>query len=431
MSQRQADEVRGLGRLLFHTFDRVTARVEEIHEAVARRSFGAAGPPAAPARVMHDAISAGVYATVRGVGGLVGHVADAGLALRPPRAGERPLSGTPGGSLAIAALNGAFGDYLEREGSELQVPMGLYRRNRLVAAERAALSRAFPHATRKLALFVHGLCETESAWRLQFGERDPGDTANYADRLSQDFGYTPLYLRYNTGRHISANGRDLARLLDDVVAEWPVEVDEIILVGHSMGGLVARSACYYGEQAQARWVEPVRHVFTLSSPHLGSWLEKAANVGACTLASIPETRAAATMLNARSAGIKDLRFGYLVDEDWCDCDPDARLEDRRCDIPFLETAAHYYIAATVSRDPGGLAGRVVGDLLVRMPSASGKHSGGRHIPFLIENGCHLGGLNHFSVLNHPAVYAQMKLWLERAAGAQASPAALPPASCPG
>ena len=40
-------------------------------------------------------------------------------------------------------------------------------------------------------------------------------------------GWTPVYVRYNTGRRISENGRSLAELLEETVADWPVDVEEI------------------------------------------------------------------------------------------------------------------------------------------------------------------------------------------------------------
>jgi hypothetical protein len=124
-------------------------------------------------------------------------------------------------------------------------------------------------------------------------------------------------------------------------------------------------------------------------------------------------------VNARSAGIKDLRFGNCVEEDWCDCDPDEFLRDRCREVPFVPTATYYFIGATLTRDSDGPLAQVMGDLFVGFSSASGRGRR-RRIPFEIDNGCHLGGLNHFQLLNHPAVYHQIRNWLERAS----SPAAL-------
>jgi len=159
-----------------------------------------------------------------------------------------------------------------------------------------------------------------------------------------------------------------------------------------MGGLVARSACHYAEREGCAWTEAVRHVFCLGTPHLGADLEKGANALGWALGRLPETRALARVLNARSVGIKDLRYESCVDEDWCDCDPDEFLRDRCQEVPFLPAANYYFIGAALSPDP---LGRLVGDLLVRSPSSSGRGNGrGRRIPFEVDNGYELSGLTH-------------------------------------
>jgi pimeloyl-ACP methyl ester carboxylesterase len=315
----------------------------------------------------------------------------------PPRAGARalarrlppdarPAAASLPGSLALAALNGAIGDRLHQSGSDLALTM---------------TARVAGPAAPKLAVFVHGLCESDEAWTLLSRRHPP-----YGERLAEDLGYTPVYVRYNTGLHISDNGRNLSDLMGEMSAEWPVPVEEIVLIGHSMGGLVARSAAHHGDG----WTEQLRHVFCLGSPHLGAPLEKAANVAGWALARLPETRAFAKLVNGRSVGIKDLRFGSCAEADWCDCDPDEFLRDRCQDVPFLETATYYFIGATLSRGQDGVLGRVVGDLLVRYPSASGSGRR-RRIPFEIDKGLHLGGATHFDLLGHPAVYEQLRTWL--------------------
>jgi hypothetical protein len=179
-----------------------------------------------------------------------------------------------------------------------------------------------------------------------------------------------------------------------------------------MGGLVARSACHYGSTEPDPWTDAVRHVVCLGTPHLGAPLEKTANVAGWALSRLAETRPFAAVVNGRSAGIKDLRFGNCVEEEWCDCDPDELLRDRCREVPFLPGASYYFVAATLTRDADHPLGRVVGDLLVRFPSASG-NGRRRRIAFELDNGRHLGGLNHFQLLNHPAVYAELRRWLDR------------------
>jgi pimeloyl-ACP methyl ester carboxylesterase len=296
--------------------------------------------------------------------------------------------------------------------------MTVRRRGEDVELTGAGVGGAFPDATPRLAVFVHGLCETDDAWRFApLGRRD-ATRVTYGSRLRRDLGYTPVYVRYNTGLHVSDSGRRLSRLLDELAESWPQPVEEIALVGHSMGGLVARSACHAGHEANARWVDRLRHVFCLGTPHLGAPLEKAANVAGWALARLPETRPLARLVNGRSAGIKDLRFGSCVEADWCDCDPDEFLKDRCQNVPFLETATYYFVGATLAQRPDDPLGVLLGDLLVRYPSASGSGPR-RRIPFEIDNGLHLGGLNHFDLLNHPSVYEQLSKWLARPALAAA------------
>ncbi len=393
------------------------ATIKGVHTAVAGKAFAPlrVAPVVAQVsdvvRVLHDGITSFVYAGMRSAiaaAGAAGKLA-AGFAA----SGEEDLRpGTPA-DMAIAALNGFAGERLERDGNALATKMGLRHRGQTLPLDRATLAAAFPDASPRLALFVHGLACTETLWQLH-AERHYGNRhTTYGSRLQADLGYTPLYLRYNTGLHVSDNGRQLAHLVDRVVAEWPVPVDELIVVGHSMGGLVARSACHYGQQDGLDWVRRVRHVIFLGAPHLGAPLEKAANVTAWLLGLTDITRPFADALNARSAGIKDLRFGALRDEDWQGVDLDALLVNRTGDVPLLESADHYFVAATVTRDPRHPLGVAVGDLLVRETSASGRGRL-RRIQFPLENGRHLGPMNHFELLNHPDLYDQMRRWLEGA-----------------
>ncbi len=397
--------------------------IKEMHEGIASRPFQILGPSAAPARMLHDGISRAVYGTLRGGLRAASRGAATLVALRITET-EAPLDATPAGSVALGGVNGLYGNHIWERGNRLAFEMQLRREGATVSPTREGLASAFPDATSRVAVFVHGLCENDESWRHFPLRGDRTGRRTYGERLQDELSFTPIHLRYNTGLRVSHNGRRLARLLEQVVAAWPVAVEELVLVGHSMGGLVARSACHYGEEESLRFVDAVRHVFCLGSPHLGADLEKGANALAWALGRLPETRALGSFLNARSVGIKDMRFGSCIDEDWHDCDPDEYLRDRCQEVPFLPAANYYFIAATLYE---GRLGAWLGDLLVRMPSSSGQGTGkGRRIPFEVDNGHELSGINHFDLLNHPAVYEQLRTWITRAARRPALPA-LPPA----
>jgi pimeloyl-ACP methyl ester carboxylesterase len=403
-------EVRELGRLAGEAVGGVAAFAGEMHQGIATRVFQSLGPIGFPVKLIHGGATDRVYPAVRRALA-AGPKAGAALASRSTAPEALPASASPRGSLALGALNGAIGDVLARQNSPLALEMALRRHGREVVPDGPGLASAFPDATPRLAVFVHGLCETDEAWKLlPLRRSEPGERLSYGERLAADLGYTPLFVRYNTGLHISDNARALSELLERVVEEWPVPVDRVALFGHSMGGLVARGACHVGEADNRAWIEPLRHVFCLGTPHLGAPLEKAANAAGWALSRLPETRAFAKLINGRSVGIKDLRFGSCVEADWCDCDPDEFLNDRCQDVPFLESATYCFVGATLSAAEDGMVGRLMGDLLVRYPSASGKGRR-RRIPFELDNGMYLGGATHFDLLNHPSVYEQLRTWL--------------------
>jgi len=425
---RSADEIRGLKDLLVAALRGGTTTVEEMHASIARRPFRilervpVTRLPTTAVRMIHDGIAGGVYGGLRGMTWLAGGAAELALT---PLGRAQPEAAEPAPAAwdhMIGALNGVVGDRLERDRNGLRMRMEFRHRGRSLALDPETLRRTHPAADGRIAVFVHGLAGNELVWRF-YSEEHYGDReTTYGTRLQRDLGYTSLYLRYNSGLHISQNGGLLAELIERLVGAWPVPVEEIVLVGHSMGGLVARSACHHAKQSGSGWVDAVRHLFCLGTPHLGAPLEKLGNVTGWVLNAFDVMRPIGRIVNGRSAGIKDLRFGYLVEEDWHGRDLDALLENNRHDIPFLDSAAHYFIAATVTRSPSHPLGVLLGDTLVRFPSASGRAATpARRVPFRAGHGHHLGPMTHLRLLNHPAVYDQIRAWLESTATPRSTP----------
>ncbi len=402
------DEARALGELAGEGIGGAASRAHELHQAIAGRVFGALGAQARPIRATHDAVSSAIYAGVRMAGGAGGQLAGRAMGLaRDPDAAA--LVDHPRAGFAVGALNGVLGDRLHDRDSPLAVPMTVRSGDRDVALTREGVAEAFPDASRRVAVFLHGLCETEHSWKLGTTREDGPPLPTYAERLQADLGLTPVLLRFNSGRRISDNGRQLDRLLHQLMEHWPCDVRELILVGHSMGGLIIRSACHEAHGAQRPWRRRLTHVVMLGTPHLGAPLEQQVNQATRIMRRLPEAIPVAAVLDTRSAGIRDLRFGAITDQDWDGHEPD-HTEDPCGDVPLLEDVRHCTVSATLTGRHDGPAGRLFGDLLVTHSSATGAGRR-RRIAFSAQDSVHLGGVSHFALLNHPKVYAHLHDWL--------------------
>ncbi len=404
------NELRALNTLAFEELSRFPGAIRDMHLGIAERAFRGVGAAALPVKLIHDAMSSRTYGALGAGASRLGKAVDA--AMERGGLGEQvSLSTTPKGSFGLAVHNGLIGDRLERECSALAQPTSVRVHGEPIKLGGPSLRDAFPQATPCLAVFIHGLTGDEFCW---FWGADDA----YGERLATDLGYTPVYLRYNSGLHVSENGRTVAALLEALVEAWPLEVHQIALVGHSMGGLVARSAAHQADEQHQTWVRKVRHVVSLGTPHMGAPLEQGAHRAAVALDKLPETRMLSSFLKKRSAGIRDLRHGSLVDEDWRGRDPEALRAVACREVPLLPGATHCFISATVTRDPQHPVGRLLGDTLVLKPSARGQGKT-RRIPFREEHGHHIGGAHHLALLNHPEVYQRLHGWLGAASAVRA------------
>lgn len=273
------------------------------------------------------------------------------------------------------------------ERPRLAITMAVRVDGRDVPLTPEGLAAAFPEATGRVVVLHHGLCENESYW--EHGRERAGTT--YAETLV-DLGWTPVFLRSNTGLTVRENGAALTSLMDRLVAAWPVPVAQVALVGHSMGGLIIRAAGAVASEHPQPWTELVSDVITLGTPHLGAPIARGIGHGARGLARLPETAAFGRVLDRRSVGVHDLVDG-LAD-----------------DVPPLPRARYRLVAATLTERERHPVGHVVGDLLVRPPSAYGRDRRGREL-FPGADVLHLGRTDHFGLLNHPDVHDALREWL--------------------
>lgn len=289
---------------------------------------------------------------------------------------------------ASAILSGFLGDWLEARKNPLAVPMEIFH-GRTPVDSTAPVVEA-PGST--LCLSIHGLMELDTVWDL------PGQTGiHYGSLLADESRHiTPLTLRYNTGRPIYRNGDDLAELLETLVSRWPVPVERIILIGHSMGGLLIRSACYHGQHRDHRWVERLSDCVYIGSPHDGSWLAKGAKATADLMSQAPRDylRVVGEVIDLRSEGIRNLSRGEVVDGS--DVEP-----------PLLPGSRHYVVCGLLARSRRHPVNALFGDALVHESSARGDERGGWSLSGIAS----FPGIDHIRLAHHPDVANQLKAWL--------------------
>ena len=374
--------------LLSETADELVVRTaRDTHLAVADRVQGVldrtlGAPAALPGRV-HRTIAGAVYGGLglglRASSRALGAAGHAGL-------GPRLESGG-GGRLVSSAVNGLIGDRLVRERPRMAIEMAVRHAGLDVTLDGPGLAAAFPAATGRVVVLLHGLCENDESWNR--GREQLGTT--YGESLTAD-GWTPVFLRVNTGLSLRDNGVALASLLQQLVEAWPADITRIALVGHSMGGLVLRAASAVATDADAPWADRVTDVVTLGTPHLGAPLARGVGHGSRGMARFPETSAFGRILDWRSVGVHDLVAG-LTD-----------------DVAALPHARYRLVAATLTEAARHPVGHLVGDLMVRVSSAYGRDRHGAEL-FPGASVLHVGGTDHLGLLNHPEVLRAMRRWL--------------------
>jgi hypothetical protein len=173
---------------------------------------------------------------------------------------------------------------------------------------------------------------------------------------------------------------------------------------------VIRSATHYGADGDHDWTSVTRRIFLLGTPHAGSPLEKAGNILTSALGALPLVRVIAEVGNRRSAGIKDLRFAALVDEDWNDRHPDAFSLPRRTQVPLLAGARHYVAVASLRSDPDHPVSKILGDVLVTQFSARGHMMMGRSQRFPASHVRVFPSTGHMRIAACRSVYEQLIEW---------------------
>ena len=378
-------DLRGAARLAVAGSTATSEVLEAVHSTIAGRRTPVSRP---------------IYRRIREAARIAGAGIDRALAPLEALVADS----TPGAKRAavIAALNGVVGDHLAETSNPLAIVMRFCRSGETLDLDPVSLRAALPDLSGKILVLLHGLCSNDRFWLRQ--DHDHGEA------LARDLGYTPVYLYYNTGKHISENGREFAALMEQLVHAWPVPIDELVLLGHSMGGLVARSACHYSEEPPvSEWRSKLTTLICLGTPHHGAPLERGGN-GLQRLAGIsPYIAPLGRLGRLRSAGITDLRYGAFLDSHWAGRDRFEPAGDTREVVNLPADVDCYAVAGTMS-----IRGRrhPLGDGLVPIASALGEHRDPRlALEFPAENTHIVTETGHLDLLGSAEAYRVIREWL--------------------
>jgi pimeloyl-ACP methyl ester carboxylesterase len=400
----QAADLRGAARL---TADAV-AGLANLVEAMHARILGAPPLPVFGGAAREDERIRGltglVYGSVRGVTHLVGGTAEALLGwLAPALAATDPRQPPhPEREAVLAALNGVLGDHLAATDNPLAIAMAFRQSGRPLPLERLALRSRVAGATPKVLVLLHGLCMSDLQW--QRAGHDHGEA------LARELGYTPVYLHYNSGLSVSTNGRILGQLMERLYDAWPMPIERLAMLGHSMGGLVARSAIHHGALVQRgglRWPARVNDLVCLGTPHQGAPLERAGHGVDLLLSAAPYAAPLARLGKVRSAGIQDLRLGNIVSP------PAGDDGTHRCaQVSLPDRTRCCAVAASLGPSDGSLKAKLLGDGLVPVSSALGQHhEPARRLTFAADRQAVVFDTGHLDLLSSAEVYRLLRQWL--------------------
>jgi len=391
-------DIRGAGNLAIDAITGITDLVEAMHHTIS--SLG--GILGGPNQNRATGITGMVYRNIRTVSGLVMDGIDLLLKQFSSLLGEKCSS--PEREVVLAALNGVLGDHLAARNNPLTIPMQFRLNGVPLAMGDQTFNQAVQQSGGKIALMVHGSCMNDLQWNRQGHD--------HGAALARDLGYLPVYLHYNTGLHISQNGREFAGLIEVFINQLPQPI-ELLIIAHSMGGLVSRSACHYGKVAGHSWLNHLFKIVFLGTPHHGALLERAGNWIDIILEISPYSAPFSRLGKIRSAGVTDLRYGNILDEDWKERDRFQCSGDHRIAVPLPDGLQCYTIAATTGKKMSILGDRLIGDGLVTLNSALGRHKNADlNLLFPKTHQWIARDMNHMDLLNKPEVYETIKRWLE-------------------
>ncbi|WJG08159.1 alpha/beta fold hydrolase [Aliiglaciecola sp. LCG003] len=398
--QKPMSNLQSANRLLVDAIVSMTDIVESMHHRISPMSR----ITQSPAKERTSGVTGLVYKSIRGLTELVGKGIDVPLGVISQSLGQKELA--PSGAALVSALNGVLGDHLAERQSPLAIPMMFKQDGKQL--DQSALMDAINKSKGKLVIMVHGLCMNDLQW--QQGEH------NHGKALADDLGHAAVYLHYNSGQHVSENGKTFSHMLEKIVLQAnamdaSLQLD-ISIVAHSMGGLVSRSAYHHAKILGHAWPDYFKNLIFLGTPHHGAPLEKAGSWLDMLLDIHAYASPLSRLTKIRSAGINDLRHGNIVETDWQARTRFDFSSDKRTPMALPDNVKCYAVATTISANSSRITEQMVGDGLVPLDSALGKHENKTFTLQFPRTHQWIGrDISHMQLLSDPDIYVAIRHWL--------------------
>jgi pimeloyl-ACP methyl ester carboxylesterase len=390
-------DLQGLTHLIMDATVGVTDLVEEMHKQVVHPPF----LPSTSIQKLITKIAGFTFSNIRWSTKMIGNSVSKILKHITPAIGN--IKSSDKKEVLLSVLNGVIGDHLEEKENPLKIDMQFRYQSKAIQIDNESLKETYPKINGKILLMIHGSCMSDIQWNRK--------NHNHGEILSEKLDKTPIYLNYNSGKHISTNGKELNKNLQKLIENWPVPVEEIVIIAHSMGGLLTRSVLYYAGQNENNWTKHLKKVAFLGTPHHGSHVERMGNYLDLILESVPYLKPFARLGKIRSAGVTDLRYGNLIDEDWQHIGRFERKGDQRKHIQLPNKIEFFAVAAVIGKKTTGST-RIFGDNLVDVKSALGKHKKTeKSLHFKEDTILIVYENNHLDLLSNSEILEKLKIWL--------------------
>jgi hypothetical protein len=322
------------------------------------------------------------------------------------------------GQLGQSLLNGMIGEYLEKENNPLAIQMGFFHQSQKLSLDCQLAQQLDCPLSNKVVIFVHGLTNLETVWDYPaegssnasivnhyidvcFSPVNKTSPENYGKKLQEEFGFTPFYLRYNTGLSLEKNGRNFSAQLSKLFKNYPIKIDDLMLIGFSMGGGLLSHAQYSAQKNNQAWLKVLSKCMYLGDSSENSLLANILQLSGDFLRHTP-----IRYINFLADWF-DYRSKRLQTNENKENDFDLKRRRSREFALFVESSRHYFVNGNLTRKGQNIYNRSIEDLNPKQKNSDSS----RATPPRSQS-VHLEGISPIRLAHSNRVYSLISRWVK-------------------